>query len=179
MMYMNTWNIFLVYKLCFLWINYLSFDIPLRHYSSPPLSKTFLFRSPHLVPNVPSSTRSPTQNGMCTCFIVHAASMILDAQLVWHERMSIRSVCKSCTLGRIIIEVIVTPVLCRTAILCMYEANGASQARHPRRASHASQIQKGLLSTLPEAARCFRSTICCCLLAKKNKLTPLRKFCSS
>ena len=114
-MYMNTWNIFLVYKLRFLWINYLSFDIPLRHYSSPPLSKTFLFRSPHLVPNVPSSTRSPTQNGMCTCFIVHAASMILDAQLVWHERMSIRSVCKSCTLGRIIIEVIVTPVLCRTA----------------------------------------------------------------
>ena len=114
-MYMNTSNIFLVYKLCFLWINYLSFDIPLRHYSSPPLSKTFLFRSPHLVPNVPSSTRSPTQNGMCTCFIVHAASMILDAQLVWHERMSIRSVCKCCTLGRIIIEVIVTPVLCRTA----------------------------------------------------------------
>ena len=64
-------------------------------------------------------------------------------------------------------------------ILCMYEANGASQARHPRRASHASQIQKGLLPSLPEAARCFRSTICCCLLAKKIKLTPLKNFCSS
>ena len=136
-MYMNTWNIFLVYKLCFLWINYLSFDIPLRHYSSPPLSKTFLFRSPHLVPNVPSSTRSPTQNGMCTCFIVHAASMILDAQLVWHERMSIRSVCKCCTLGRIIIEVIVL----QDGILCMYEANGASQAL-TRRTSHAFSYKK-------------------------------------
>ena len=141
-MYMNTWNIFLVYKLCFLWINYLSFDIPLRHYSSPPLSKTFLFRSPTPCPKCPKQHSVSYSKTVCVLVsLFHAASMILDAQLVWHERMSIRSVCKCCTLGRIIIEVIVTPVLCRTAILCMYEANGASQAL-TRRTSHAFSYKK-------------------------------------
>ena len=79
--------------------------------------KHFLFRSPHHVPNVPRSTGSSTWNG--TGIIVHTASMILvaNAQLVWHERMSIMQslCCKSWTFGRRLIEVVVTLVLWRTA----------------------------------------------------------------
>ena len=83
----------------------------------PPLSKIFLFRSPHLVPNVPRSTGSPTWNS--TGIIVHTASMILvsNAQLVWHERRSIMQSlsCNSCTFGRRLIELVVRLVLCRMA----------------------------------------------------------------
>ena len=100
-------------KVCFFWINYLAGDITLRHlfqhnqrwcdcfrqqdqtntvtcgHSEPrdPTSiKDILFRSPHLVPNVPSSAGSHTWNG--ACIIAHTASMILVAttQLLWHER---------------------------------------------------------------------------------------------
>ncbi len=57
----------------------------------PTSIKDILFRSPHLVPNVPSSTGSHAWNG--NCIMVHAASMILvaNAQLcpsckVWAEK---------------------------------------------------------------------------------------------
>ena len=43
------------------------------------------------------------------------------------------------------------------------------------------QPQQGLLPGIPDskAARCLICAICCCLLAKKNKLTPFKKFSSS
>ena len=111
----------------------------------PPLSKTLLFRSPHLVPNVPHRTVSPTWNG--TGIIVHTASMILvaNAQLVWHVSIMQSLSCESWTFGRRLIEVVVT------------------------------------LPGIPDskAARCFIRAICCCLLAKKIKLTPFKKSSSS
>ena len=134
----------------------------------PPLSKTLFFARHTLSQMSQAALGLMLETVTISCIIVHAASMILiaNAQLLWHEPLSMRSwSCKSRIFGN-----------------GWRWSSGRRRALHVRKTSHAFSYNKACCPVfrtqrLPGAS--WMLFVAAPLQPKINLYTAFKKFCSS